>query len=145
LRSCARLLAPGGMLFLRTPNLAYVLPLYTLRRRIFRHRAAVLGPTNHVVYFTAHSLRRALTAVGLGSLEFPVFPPPQIAVSDSPLRRFNRESSMSVRLKNAWAGLAGLAAERTGGRIVLGADLDVIAQPAGRPPPWSGGGQVARR
>ena len=62
LEGLASHLAPGGAIFLRTPNLAYVLPLYALRRRLGHD--VRLGPTNHVVYFTAPTLRRALERAG---------------------------------------------------------------------------------
>src|ERR1017187_3192647 len=44
-----RLLAPGGRVFIRTPNIAYVFPIYLVRRSLLGH-GVELGPLNHVVY-----------------------------------------------------------------------------------------------
>ena len=119
-------LAPGGRLFLRTPNLAYVLPVYALRRRLGHELA--LGPTNHVTYFTASAMRHALAHAGLEPTLWPVLPPPQIetfaaaAAPEGPI----------VGMKNRYAGAAGWVAARSRGRVVLGSDLDVVAVQAER-------------
>jgi 2-polyprenyl-3-methyl-5-hydroxy-6-metoxy-1,4-benzoquinol methylase len=110
------LLAPGGHVFLRTPNLAYVLPVYSLRRFVLRQEVE-LGPTNHVVYFTARTLGASLSQAGLTAVNWTNFPPPQVAVG--------RE--WSVGLKNAYARLASAIARLSSGRLVISSDLDVEA------------------
>lgn len=114
-------LAPGGRIFLRTPNLAYVLPLYALRRRL-GHDVG-LSPTNHVVYFTAPTMRRALERAGLRPVGWPVLVPPQVETFAGPAA----QPGAAVRVKNAHARLADACAAATRGRVVLGSDLDVIA------------------
>jgi 2-polyprenyl-3-methyl-5-hydroxy-6-metoxy-1,4-benzoquinol methylase len=126
LADLASRLSPGGRIFLRTPNLAYVLPVYALRRRL-GHDVA-LGPTNHATYFTSATLRRALARAGLQARCWPVLPPPQIetfAPAAAPAGRV-------VRLKNRYACAAGRLAELSHGRAVLGSDLDVIATAVSR-------------
>lgn len=119
-------LAPGGRIFLRTPNLAYVLPVYALRRRLGHD--VELGPTNHLTYFTAPTMRRALAAAGLTPVRWPVLPPPQIETFGPPAA----PDGPVVRLKNRYAEAAGRIAERSAGRVALGSDLDVVAVQAGR-------------
>ncbi len=119
-------LAPGGEIFLRTPNFAYVLPLYALRRRL-GHDVG-LGPTNHVVYFTAFTMRDALARAGLEAVRWPVLPPPQVET-------FAEQAAAPgtvVRLKNRYAAVAARVAEITRGRVVVGSDLDVVAVRAAR-------------
>ncbi|MDX6678666.1 MAG: hypothetical protein QOE31_2718 [Solirubrobacteraceae bacterium] len=121
LEQLASRLAPGGAIFLRTPNLAYVLPLYALRRRLGHD--VELGPTNHVVYFTASTMRRALALAGLRAVRWPVLAPPQVetfAATTAP-------PATAVALKNRYAAAAERLAALTRGSVVLGSDLDVIA------------------
>jgi len=114
LRIARDLLAPGGELFIRTPNFRYVWPLYGARR-VLRSQVE-LGPLNHVVYFDARSMRRALALAGLRSCSWRVFPPPQVRVGGS---------TLSVGAKNAFAGMASCLAGASRGRLVIGSDLDV--------------------
>jgi 2-polyprenyl-3-methyl-5-hydroxy-6-metoxy-1,4-benzoquinol methylase len=117
-------LAPGGRIFLRTPNLAYVLPLYTLRRRL-GHDVG-LEPTNHVVYFSAATMRRALTLAGLRPVGWPSLAPPQVETFRPP----GTAAGPAVALKNLYAGVAGRVASISRGRAVLASDLDVLAAAA---------------
>lgn len=126
LRDLASRLAPGGQIFLRTPNLVYVLPLYALRRRL-GHEVG-LEPTNHVVYFTAATMRRALARAGLQPLRWPVLAPPQVETFAPPTAPTGR----IVSLKNGYADLASRLAAVSRGRAVLGSDLDVVATRMGR-------------
>jgi 2-polyprenyl-3-methyl-5-hydroxy-6-metoxy-1,4-benzoquinol methylase len=125
-------LNPGGRLFLRTPNLDWVLPTYRIRRWL--GHGVELGPLNHVVYFTARTMSRALASAGLRPEGWLVLPPPQVATFEAdPEKRYAPSRSGSVRLKNAWAGAAGLALGASGGRIALASDLDVLARASGAP------------
>jgi 2-polyprenyl-3-methyl-5-hydroxy-6-metoxy-1,4-benzoquinol methylase len=122
LSDLASRLATGGQIFLRTPNLLYVMPLYALRRRL-GHDVG-LEPTNHVVYFTAGTMRRALARADLRPVGWPVLAPPQVetfAPRSAPPGR-------AVRLKNRYAAIAGHIAALSRGRAALGSDLDVVAQ-----------------
>lgn len=112
------LLAPGGQIFIRTPNILYVWPIYGLRRLLLGHDVE-LGPLNHVVYFQRATMGRALKASGLAPCSWPVFPPPQVPLGDS---------KTSVRLKNAYARIARAGAGVSGGAVVIGSDLDVFAE-----------------
>jgi 2-polyprenyl-3-methyl-5-hydroxy-6-metoxy-1,4-benzoquinol methylase len=133
LRRTAALLAPGGRVFLRTPNLTYALPVYRARRRL--GHASELGPMNHVVYFTATTLRRALRAAGLTPERWLTLPPPQVSTFETePQARYAPPRSAVVAAKNAWAVAANAVVRSSAGRLALGADLDVIAR-AGGPPP----------
>jgi 2-polyprenyl-3-methyl-5-hydroxy-6-metoxy-1,4-benzoquinol methylase len=118
LRVVRELLAPGGEVFLRTPNARYVVPVYRARRA-FGH-SVELGPLNHVVYFDAASLRKALDLADLRAQSWRVFPPPQVKIS---------ERAATVTLKNSYARSASLAARVSGGRFVRGSDLDALACP----------------
>lgn len=131
LRDIKELLAPGGRLFLRTPNLPYVYPVYTGRSVVLRDPTG-LGATNHIVYFSSATLAKALEAAGLRPVDWLVLPPPQLALSNDPERRFETEGSVSLRAKNTWAGFADRIARSSHGRVCLGSDLDVIATRAGR-------------
>lgn len=122
LRAMASRLAADGRIFLRTPNLAYVLPVYALRRGIGHD--VRLGPTNHVVYFTAASMRRTLRAAGLEPVQWPVLAPPQVETFAAPAAA----PGAVVRLKNGYARLAQQISRVTRGRMVVGADLDVVAR-----------------
>jgi len=105
------LVAPGGQLFIRTPNIAYGYPVYAARRWVLGHDVE-LGPTNHVVYFTARTMRDALGRAGLRVGDWWVHVPPQVAPG--------------LAAKNSYACLARALARRSGGRFVLGSDLDVM-------------------
>ncbi len=126
LADLASRLAPGGQIFLRTPNLAYVLPLYALRRRL-GHEVG-LKPTNHVVYFTATTMRRALARAGLRPVRWPVLAPPQVETFRTP----GSATGGAVRLKNRYAEMAGWLSAISRGKAVLGSDLDVLATPMAR-------------
>lgn len=119
------LLAPGGRLFIRTPNIAYGYPVYAFRRVLLRHDAE-LGPTNHVVYFTARTMRDALARAGLEASDWPVHFPPQVAPAIA------RRTAGLIAAKNSYARLARRLASSSRGRLVLGSDLDVICVAAGR-------------
>jgi 2-polyprenyl-3-methyl-5-hydroxy-6-metoxy-1,4-benzoquinol methylase len=125
LKAVARLLAPGGTLFIRTPNEAWVYPTYGLRRLLL-HEQVELGPLNHVVYYRAATLRRALRVSGLKPLAWPVLPPPQVGYANRRAADAGRPTLMT-RVKNAHARAASTIASGSAGAIVLGADLDVVA------------------
>lgn len=124
LRSLARRLAPRGRIFLRTPNEAWVYPSYGVRRLLGDR--VELGPLNHVVYFRAATLTRALAAAGLRTIAWPCMRPPQVSLGN---RRAidHSKGTLVTRLKNAQADTARVLAAGSGGRLVLGSDLDVIA------------------
>jgi 2-polyprenyl-3-methyl-5-hydroxy-6-metoxy-1,4-benzoquinol methylase len=125
LRAAARLLAPDGRLFIRTPNEAWVYPTYAVRRALLRERVE-LGPLNHVVYYRAATLRSALLASGLRPVAWPVLPPPQVGYAN---RRPAEAGVPTVltRVKNAHARAAARIASASSGMVVLGSDLDVLA------------------
>jgi 2-polyprenyl-3-methyl-5-hydroxy-6-metoxy-1,4-benzoquinol methylase len=104
------LLAPGGRLFLRTPNVSYVYPVYALRRSMLHHDVE-LGPTNHVVYFSARTMRCALRRSGLSACDWRVYPPPQVGLTFA---------------KNPYARVTGAVARLSRGHPALGSDLDVM-------------------
>jgi 2-polyprenyl-3-methyl-5-hydroxy-6-metoxy-1,4-benzoquinol methylase len=114
------LLAPRGQVFIRTPNIVYVWPVYGLRRLLLGHTVE-LGPLNHVVYFQRATMGRALACAGLAPRVWRVFRPPQVPLGNS---------TASVRLKNAYARIARASADVSGGRVVVASDLDVFAEAA---------------
>jgi 2-polyprenyl-3-methyl-5-hydroxy-6-metoxy-1,4-benzoquinol methylase len=116
LTAVRHLLAPGGELFIRTPNFRYVWPIYGLRRALGDE--VELGPLNHVVLFDRASLEQACRHAGLRVTSWPVLRPPQVTI---------RGAALSVTAKNAWAATAGRVAQLTQGRVVLGSDLDAWA------------------
>lgn len=125
LRAIRERLVPGGRVFIRTPNEAWVVPTNGARRRLLGEEVE-LGPLNHVVYYRAATLARALGEAGLRPIEWPCLPPPQVGLG-------NREPieparlTLVKRLKNAHAGTARALAAMTRGRIVISSDLDVLA------------------
>ena len=129
LETIAALLAPGGRVFIRTPNLSWVYPTYTARRRLLGSEVE-LGPLNHVVYYSAATLTRALRRAGLEPEHWPVLPPPQVTLG-------NRDGSRAVetatvtQVKNAHAAAAEVLARVSRGRAVVGSDLDVVASRSG--------------
>lgn len=125
LSAIADLLAPGGRLFIRTPNIAWVYPTYAVRRHLLRADVN-LGPLNHVVYYSAGTLRRALEAAGLEVTSWPVLPPPQVAIGNRRPELAGQRTGTTL-LKNAHAAIADRTARMTSGHVVLGADLDAIA------------------
>jgi SAM-dependent methyltransferase len=134
LRRVEQLLAPGGRVFLRTPNLSYVLPIYRIRRR-FGHTVE-LGPVNHVVYFTRATLERALHICGLAPERWLHLPPPQVdTFRDNDTARYAPHRSVVVAAKNAWAAGADALGSATKGRVSIGSDLDVIARRSTEPVP----------
>jgi len=125
LGTVASLLAPGGRAFIRTPNLAWILPTYALRRHLLGE-AVKLGPLNHVVYFTVSTLSAALRRAGLEPLEWPGLPPPQVSFANRDPAQAGRSSAVT-RLKNLHAATAEQLSRASRARFVLGQDLDVIA------------------
>jgi 2-polyprenyl-3-methyl-5-hydroxy-6-metoxy-1,4-benzoquinol methylase len=115
------LLAPNGQVFIRTPNISYVWPIYSLRRWLLG-QPVELGPLNHVVYFQRATMARTLASSGLVPLAWPVFRPPQVPIG---------RSATSVVLKNAYARIARVGAKASRGAVVIGSDLDVFAKAAG--------------
>ena len=65
LRSCAKVLKPGGRIWIATPNLDAV------GRRALKQVWFPLDPPRHLVLFTRKSLRRALVAAGFGGIGEP--------------------------------------------------------------------------
>jgi 2-polyprenyl-3-methyl-5-hydroxy-6-metoxy-1,4-benzoquinol methylase len=126
LRRLRSLLTPDGRLFIRTPNLAYVLPVYALRRTLLRHPVE-LGPTNHVVYFTAFTMRRALERAGLQPVDWTNFPPPQVTTDRACNVRLSGHCDPRIALKNRYARVTARLAGSSRGRLVLSPDLDVLA------------------
>jgi 2-polyprenyl-3-methyl-5-hydroxy-6-metoxy-1,4-benzoquinol methylase len=122
LRSLAAHMNAHGRIFIRTPNVAYVLPVYSLRR-LLGHDVE-LGPTNHVVYFNASTMRRALALAGLKASCWPVLAPPQVET----FAEATTAPGRIVRLKNGYASVADRLAKASRGRLVLGSDLDVVAR-----------------
>jgi 2-polyprenyl-3-methyl-5-hydroxy-6-metoxy-1,4-benzoquinol methylase len=120
-----RLLAPGGRLFLRTPNEAWVYPSYLARRVVLREPVE-LGPLNHVVYYRAATLRRALREAGLSPIDWPGLPPPQVGYRN-PETGASARDAVVVAFKNTHAAIARGLARASAGRLVIGSDLDVIA------------------
>jgi 2-polyprenyl-3-methyl-5-hydroxy-6-metoxy-1,4-benzoquinol methylase len=131
LRAVSALLAPGGAMFIRTPNLAWVYPTYGIRRHLLGEEIE-LGPLNHVVYYTVATLGRALDAAGLEARAWPVLPPPQVGFANRNPSEAGQTSAVTL-VKNVHAGLADRLARLTVGRLVLGADLDVVASRHGEP------------
>lgn len=125
LRAIARLLAQNGRVFVRTPNVAWVYPTYGVRRHLLLGDVA-LGPLNHVVYYSARTLGRALAAAGLEPTCWPVLPPPQVGIANCRPDQAGQRST-TTRLKNLHAAGAERLARASGGHLVFGADLDVIA------------------
>lgn len=125
LRSIRSLLAPGGRVFIRTPNLTWIYPTYAFRRGVLRSDVR-LGPLNHVVYYTAPTLRAALRHVDLAPIEWPVLPPPQVGIGNRNPSRAGRAGPATL-VKNLHAAAADRAARATRGRLVVGQDLDVVA------------------
>jgi 2-polyprenyl-3-methyl-5-hydroxy-6-metoxy-1,4-benzoquinol methylase len=125
------LLAPGGRLFIRTPNITYAYPVYAARRLLLRHDVE-LGPTNHVVYFSARAMRLALNRAGLRAIDWSVHVPPQVAIA--PRRGVSLTSAQRglIAAKNSYSRLADGLATATAGRIVIGSDLDVFSAPENR-------------
>lgn len=125
LRAITPLLAHDGRVFIRTPNVAWVYPTYGARRHLL-HSNVALGPLNHVVYYSARTLGRALAAADLEPRCWPVLPPPQVGLAN---RRPDKagQRSATTRLKNLHAAGAERLARASGSRLVLGADLDVVA------------------
>jgi len=126
LRALTGLIAPGGTVFIRTPNLAWILPTYWLRRHLLREQIE-LGPLNHVVYYTSRTLTAALAEAGLEPAAWPVFVPPQVGFANRDPSQAGRRSKVTIA-KNAHARVAGALARFSGGRVVVGADLDVLAR-----------------
>ena len=102
-------------MFLRTPNLAYVLPVYRLRRRLGHD--VELGPLNHVVYFDSRTLGRALRAPGCGPTRWLALPPPQVATFAADARERYGGRSPVVTAKNTWARAADGLVAATRGRV----------------------------
>lgn len=122
LQAAAKSLAPGGALFVRTPNIRYVAPVYALRRKL--GETIDLGATNHVIHFSSSSLGDALTQAGLARQDWRTFSPPQV-----PIERGGRTVPGSVTAKVAFARLSDTLS-RTSGSAAIGSDLDVFARRA---------------
>jgi 2-polyprenyl-3-methyl-5-hydroxy-6-metoxy-1,4-benzoquinol methylase len=123
------LLAPGGTVFIRTPNFAYLWPIYGLRRCVLKHDVE-LGPTNHVVLYTRWSMARALRASGLEPGDWINLPPPQVAIEAVEGLGPWADEQRSLAAKNRFASLAAKLSAGSGGRIVLSSDLDVTCRAA---------------
>jgi 2-polyprenyl-3-methyl-5-hydroxy-6-metoxy-1,4-benzoquinol methylase len=91
LQSCARMLKPGGVLVLTTPN------FNGLGRRLVGKNAFAIWPDEHLVYFKPSTLRRALALAGFGRVELGTrdIYPENVAMFLSRLR--GREETISSR------------------------------------------------
>lgn len=116
-------LAPGGRLFLRTPNEAWVIPTYAARRSL--GETVELGPLNHVVLYRSSTLTEALRLAGLRPAAWPCLPPPQVGLGNR--ESTGRRVALVKRLKNVHASTARAVARVSDGRLVIGSDLDVLA------------------
>jgi 2-polyprenyl-3-methyl-5-hydroxy-6-metoxy-1,4-benzoquinol methylase len=125
LDAMGHLLKPEGRLFIRTPNETWVYPTYAVRRALLGDHVE-LGPLNHVVYYRAATLRRALRVCGLTPISWPGLPPPQVGYANRRPAEGGR-TTVVTRVKNGHAWAARKLGEASGGSIVLGADLDVLA------------------
>jgi 2-polyprenyl-3-methyl-5-hydroxy-6-metoxy-1,4-benzoquinol methylase len=130
LTGARELMAPQGRLFIRTPNISYGYPVYAVRRWVLRHDVE-LGPTNHVVYFTAATLTRALLTAGLRPVEWSVYVPPQVALRPRVGGTSSRPQRAFVVAKNLYSRGASTLAQVTNGRLMIGSDLDVLCSSSG--------------
>jgi 2-polyprenyl-3-methyl-5-hydroxy-6-metoxy-1,4-benzoquinol methylase len=96
-------LAPGGSLWLATPNMR------SLGQRVFRSRWRALDPPRHLVLFTPESLARALTDAGFDEVK---------------MVRPIASATWNVRESARVAGLPGKAARIAG---VLGHAVNAIS------------------
>jgi 2-polyprenyl-3-methyl-5-hydroxy-6-metoxy-1,4-benzoquinol methylase len=121
-----RVLRPGGIVFIKTPNARYNLFKYLLIRRVLRlQRVEVFDAKEHVVQFTRETLGQLLERAGLE------------VVHDFVPRPIQDGASWKCALRSCARGLARLEHRATGGRFgPLATDLAVI----GRKPGLAGGG-----
>lgn len=68
LRECQRILKPGGILLIETPNTR------SFALRVFRTRSKLLQPDIHLTLFSPQNLRRALTTCGWSVLRLKTVP-----------------------------------------------------------------------
>jgi SAM-dependent methyltransferase len=119
LRTCARLLAPGGYVVILSPHSAGV------SARLLRGRWWVYGPTDHIVMFSTTALGHALAGAGLRPVILrtrqlaPPYPP-ETADPSRPLMRAHRWVDHHPRVQSTLT------------RLGLG---DWIYAVAGRPAP----------
>jgi 2-polyprenyl-3-methyl-5-hydroxy-6-metoxy-1,4-benzoquinol methylase len=83
LRHCHRLLKPGGICFLRTPNIVVQLARARLKRLLqgVRPGVAYLQATHHAHHYSRHSIRSLLERNGFSRVEFVHLHPVEDAAS----------------------------------------------------------------
>lgn len=64
-----RLLRPGGVIFIRVPNVRFHMPVARLRRTLQLNRVHFLGPGDHVNQFSPQSLGYLLSACGFEPMQ----------------------------------------------------------------------------
>ena len=82
LQKTYRLLSPGGILFVRVPNLSFGLPFLKINRLgYFRYPSIFSHIPAHLFFFDQKALQKIINQVGYKSLEFksgdPVYSPPR--------------------------------------------------------------------
>jgi SAM-dependent methyltransferase len=111
-----RVLAPGGIVFIKVPNARYnLLKLFVLRKWLRRAGHDIFDSREHVVHYTASTLTRMLVENGFGRVRFYV---PRPIQTGSPVLRAARA------LLNAAARISPVVAAE---RLIPPTDLAVIA------------------
>lgn len=121
LAAVKRLLVPGGLLFIHTPNAAIQLIKAKAKRRLhggIRQGGHYLEAHDHVNIYSSQSIKAVLSRNGFGDVDFVHLHPIQI-VSGS-------RASHKLLLKNGWHFLSVACSGLTAGRVNLD-NLFVVA------------------